>query len=125
MGGVRVVVKYRDLLRDLWTLHLVRFEGRGLAMCFPDGGGNIAQWCSIIVTVAIVSFSLSLVKSCGPEKDRFVTGCFRASCYLSRFLFLFLDLAVGKELKREIAVRCRLDFWKLVSAYLLTPWVAR
>ena len=68
---------------------------------------------------------LSLLYSCGPEKDRFVTGCFRASCYLSRFLFLFLDLAVGKELKREIAVRCRLDFWKLVSAYLLTPWVAR
>ena len=39
VGRVRVVVKYRDLLRDWWTLHFVRFEGRGLAMCFPDGAG--------------------------------------------------------------------------------------
>ena len=51
------MVNYRDLLREWWTLHTVRFEGWELAMCFPDGGGNIAQWCSTIVTVAIVSLS--------------------------------------------------------------------
>ena len=54
--GMRVVVKYRDLLRDWRTLHLVRFEGRGLAMCFPDEAGSIAQGYSITVTVTIVSF---------------------------------------------------------------------
>ena len=40
-------------------------------MCFPDGGGSIAQLHSIIATVAVVSFW----KPSSPEKDRFVTRC--------------------------------------------------